>query len=129
MSLTTVTKELTEKAEKGDIGLEEFIGVIQQSLPRAWALIQGVVSGKKNSPEKGSVFSPETLENESRGELLRVFASDAMRNAVQEYFGVKLAFQNCHTIGAFLPEEKKEYENFTSISAQILNQHPNRRDC
>ncbi len=37
-------------------------------------------------------------DEQSRGELLRLVGSDAMRGAVERHFGMRMAFQNCHRV-------------------------------
>jgi hypothetical protein len=66
----------------------------------------------------------------TRGQLLRVLASDAMRDALENHFGVKLAFQNCHRVALFRHNELGQtYEEFISPRSQILNQKPELVDC
>jgi len=56
---------------------------------------------------------------------------DAIRGAVERYFGMRLAFQNCHRTAVFRPEAigSPAYQEFVSIQSQILNQTPELRDC
>jgi hypothetical protein len=66
----------------------------------------------------------------SQGQLLRLLASDAMRGAVGQHFGVRLAFQNCHRVALFRKDQLgTTYEEFISPRSQILNQSPELRDC
>ena len=57
-----------------------------------------------------------------------MLASDAMRGTLERYFGVKLAFQNCHRVAVF-PEAAESYRTFVTPREQILNQSPELRDC
>jgi NucS shadow ORF len=65
----------------------------------------------------------------TRGQLLRMMASDAMRGAVERYFGVRLAFQNCHRVAVFRPGADQALAEFTTARAQILNQSPELTNC
>ena len=60
-----------------------------------------------------------------------MIGGDAIRGAVERYFGIKLAFQNCHKTAIFRPEalESPAYQDFISIRSQILNQTPELIDC
>lgn len=68
-------------------------------------------------------------DEEARGQLLRMMASDAMRTAVERRYGVRLAFQNCHRAAVFRPEATAALAAFTSPRAQLLNQSPELVDC
>jgi hypothetical protein len=63
-----------------------------------------------------------------RGQLLRAFASDAIRGGLERHFGVRLAFQNCHRVAAFRTETVggDAYRLFVSPLAQIRT---SRRSC
>jgi hypothetical protein len=65
----------------------------------------------------------------ARGQLLRLMASDAMRDAIERHYGVRVAFQNCHRAAVFRPEAARAHAEFTSARAQILNQRPELVDC
>jgi hypothetical protein len=65
-------------------------------------------------------------DEESRGQLLRVMASDAMRAAIERRYGVRLAFQNCHRAAVFRPAALAE---FTSPASQLQNQKPELVNC
>ena len=67
---------------------------------------------------------------QARGQLLRLLASDAMRGAIEDHFNVKLAFQNCHRV-AFFHKDRLDhtYEEFISPRSQLLNQKPELVDC
>jgi hypothetical protein len=58
-----------------------------------------------------------------------MMASDAMRSALEQHFGVRMAFQNCHRVAAFRPGADRAYEDFVTARAQILNQKPELVDC
>ena len=94
MSLS-VSPELLAKAQTGKVEPGEFIECIAQSLPYAWAMVSRLAS----ELESGTVDNAQNTEvpatDEQWGQMFRMFSSDAMRNAIQEHFGVRLAFQNC----------------------------------
>ncbi len=128
MSLSAVKEALVEKAlMEGAVTLTDFISCMRESLPEGWGVFEKVAQEKEGGGR--GIFSPPTLDDVTRGQLLRIMASDAMRNAITGWFGMNFAFQNCHTVGAFFEGEKKEYALFVSMEAQILNQSPELRDC
>jgi hypothetical protein len=129
MSLT-VPPALLEQAQAGDMRRSDFLACIKDSLPYAWQLIEGLAARLRQS-EAAFVDNQVPPPNEqARGQLLRVLASDAMRGALEEHFGVKLAFQNCHRVALFRRDHLDQtYEEFISPRSQILNQKPELVDC
>ena len=129
MSLN-VTPALLEQAQTGEIRSSDFVQCIKESLPYAWDLIEGLVNRLKQSNE---VFVDNQIpppSEQARGQLLRVLASDAMRNALEQHYGVKLAFQNCHRVALFRKDQLgAPYQEFITPRSQILNQSPELRDC
>jgi hypothetical protein len=129
MSLT-VSTELLEQAEVGEISSQDFLQCIRDSLPYAWQLIDGLVIRLKDGDELFADNQVPPPSEQARGQLLRVLASDSMRGALEKHFGVKLAFQNCHRVAVFRKNQPGEtYEEFISPRSQILNQSPELRDC
>jgi hypothetical protein len=131
MSLT-VTAELKEMAREGDLSLVEFINCVRHSLPRAWQVIEGL-AGELRSRQSltHAVHAPRHMEDEQRGQLLRLMASSSMRTAVERHYGLRFEFQNCHNTAAFRTEAvgSPEYRRFISPEAQILAQSPELVDC
>lgn len=129
MSLN-VSTELIEQAQAGELKQRDFLACIQESLPYAWDLIANLAS-------KMQVGNLAFIDNQvpppseqARGQLLRVLASDAMRNALEQHYGVKLAFQNCHRVALFARDQlDSSYDEFISPRSQVLNQTPELRDC
>ena len=129
MSLT-VSIELLEQAEVGESSSQDFLQCIQESLPYAWYLIEGLVNRLSAGDELFVDNQVPPPSEQARGQLLRVLASDSMRGALEKHFGVKLAFQNCHRVAVFRKTQLGEtYEEFISPRSQILNQSPELRDC
>ena len=128
MSLS-VSPELLAKAQAGKVEPGEFIDCIAQSLPYAW----GMVSRLASELESGTADSVQNTEvpatDEQWGQMFRMFSSDAMRNAIQEHFGVRLAFQNCCKPAVFAPGADEAYARFVSPEAQLLNQDPTLLNC
>lgn len=129
MSLT-VSPALLEQAQEGEIRQSDFLACIRDSLPYAWHLIEDL-AGRLGQSQASFVDNQVPPPNEqARGQLLRLLASDAMREAIEEHFGVKLAFQNCHRVALFNTERLDQtYEDFISPRSQILNQSPELVDC
>lgn len=128
MSLT-VSPELLQKAEQGPVDNADFIACIRESLPYAWSVVSGLAERATagDAPfEANEVPPPGEAE---RGQLLRLVASDAMRAAVENHFGMRLAFQNCHKVALFKPGADTAYEEFVTPRAQLLNQSPELVDC
>src|ERR1700726_2713883 len=124
-----VSPELLDKARHGEIDDAAFVDCIRTSLPYAWELITGLVARLEvDGGEFADNLTPPPDE-QARGQLLRVLASDAMRGTLERYFGMKLAFQNCHRVAVFPAEGTEAYTRFITAREQILNQSPELRDC
>lgn len=126
-----VPAALLEKAERGEVTDAEFVDCVRVSLPYAWDLISDVAGrAKEGTAQFADNETPPPSEAE-RGQLLRALASDAIRGGLERHFGVKLSFQNCHRVAAFLPSavDSDRYRAFISPRGQLLNQSPELRDC
>jgi hypothetical protein len=131
MSLT-VTAELKELARDGALPLDEYINCIRHSLPRAWQVIDGLAAKLRSRQSlTHAIHAPRHMEDEQRGQLLRLMASSSMRAAVERFYGLKLEFQNCHNTAAFRQNAvgSAEHRRFISPEAQILAQAPELVDC
>lgn len=128
MSLT-VSPELLHRARQGPVSDADFIDCVQESLPYAWEVVSGLAEQVRTGG--GDYAANETAPpgERERGQLLRLLASDAMRDAVQRHFGLRLAFQNCHKVALFKPGADAAYEEFVTPRAQLLNQSPELVDC
>ncbi|SHK28682.1 hypothetical protein SAMN05443637_104236 [Pseudonocardia thermophila] len=118
-----VPADVLASAERGELTDEQFLAVVRESLPYAWEVVTAAV-------ENGEHSVPPPSEAH-RGQLLRALASTSIRTALERHFGVALAFQNCHKVGAFPLDQVggAAYQEFISPRAQILNQTPQLRDC
>jgi hypothetical protein len=131
MSLT-VTAEHKELAREGNLTLDEFINCIRHSLPRAWQVVEGLADALRSQPSlTHAIHAPRHMEDEQRGQLLRLMASSSMRDAVERFYGLRFEFQNCHNTAAFRQNAvgSAEHRRFTSPEAQILAQAPELVDC
>ncbi len=127
MSLT-VPAGLLEQASHGEVDDAEFLECVRTSLPYAWDVVTGLVG----EVEAGGEFADNQVpppDEDARGQLLRLMASDAMRAAIERRYGVRLAFQNCHRAAVFRPSATGALAAFTSSRAQLLNQSPELVDC
>lgn len=125
-----VSPALLAKAQAGTVREDEFLMCIQESLPYAWQLIEDLAHQLRsgNAPFVDNQTPPPS--EDARGQLLRVLASDSMRHALEQHYGVKLAFQNCHRVALFRMDQLDgTYEEFISPRNQLLNQSPELRDC
>ncbi|MBE1531079.1 SCO5389 family protein [Actinomadura algeriensis] len=125
-----VTPELLETAQRGEVDDPAFVECIRTSLPYAWEMISGLVARLQvDGGDFADNLTPPPDE-QARGQLLRVLASDAMRGTLERYFGVKLAFQNCHRVAVFPSDgDPAAHAKFVTAREQILNQSPELRDC
>ena len=128
MSLT-VSPNLLEKAQRGPVSDDDFIACIRDSLPYAWSVVTAVAERLAAGDGAFADNQTEPPDEASRGQLLRLVGSDAMRAAVERHFNVRLAFQNCHRLALFDPGARSEYDEFVSPRAQLLNQSPGLVNC
>ena len=128
MSLN-VSARLLEKARNGSVSDEEFVDCVRDSLPYAWGMVERLAK-ELEAADAPSVQNVEVPPDEaSWGQVFRLVGSDAMRGAVERWFGVRLAFQNCCRVGLFRPDATAEYAEFVSPRAQLLNQRPDLLNC
>ncbi|NJM73438.1 MAG: hypothetical protein HC862_26800 [Scytonema sp. RU_4_4] len=129
MSLN-VSVHLIEQAKAGQVSEADFVTTIRQSLPYAWSVVEGLAERLARGEEWANHAVAPPSEK-ARAQLLRMMGGDAIRGAVERYFGMKLAFQNCHNVAAFHPTrlDSPAYQDFMSIESQILNQTPELVDC
>jgi hypothetical protein len=128
MSLA-VSPDLLEQAYRGEVDDHAFLDCVRTSLPYAWDVISGLVTDLETG---GGEFADNQVpppDEQARGQLLRLMASDAMRAAIERRYGVKLAFQNCHRAAVFRPGALAALAEFTSPASQLLNQKPELVDC
>ena len=134
MSLT-VSPDLLAEAHRGEVSDKRFIDCIRESLPYAYQTVVGLIQRFRDGERaNGTGYTYNTTEppdEQARGQLLRLMASDAMRSAFERHFGIRLAFQNCHAVGVFsaTSEGEAERDQFTSNRAQLLNQSPELVNC
>lgn len=130
MSLN-ISSELMQQAQTGQIDEESFVESIKQSLPYAFGIVENLTKRLAQGEASWVEHSVPPPSEQARGQLLRMMGGDAIRGAVERYFGIKLAFQNCHKMAAFRPEDvgSPAYQDFISIRSQILNQTPELKDC
>jgi hypothetical protein len=128
MSLS-VPSGLLEQAYRGEVDDAAFLDCVRTSLPYAWDVIAGLITGLEAS---GGEFADNQVpppDEAARGQLLRLMASDAMRAAIERHYRVRLAFQNCHRAAVFRPAALEALAEFTSPAAQLRNQKPELVDC
>jgi len=127
----TVSPELLEHAERGEVSDAEFVECVRRSLPYAYDLVAELAG---RLPAERRDFADNLVpppDEEARGQLLRALASTAIRGALERHFGVVLAFQNCHRVAAFRPEAVpgEQHRRFVSVPSQVLNQQPGFVNC
>jgi uncharacterized protein len=126
-----VSPDLLAAAERGDIDNDAFVATVRDSLPYAWETVARVVAQLKQGTASVADNQVPPPDEQARGQLLRAMASDAIRGSLEQHFGVRLAFQNCHRVAAFTHDAvgSHRYEEFVSLRAQVLNQSPVLRNC
>jgi hypothetical protein len=124
-----VAPALLEKARDGKVSDEEFLDCIRTSLPYAWDMVARLVGELRDGDAEyaGNREVPGT--DAQWGEMFRMMASNAMRDAVERHYGIRLAFQNCCHVAVFEPGAAEAFEHFTSAEAQLLNQRPELTHC
>jgi hypothetical protein len=128
MSLA-VPADLLGQAQRGEVDDAAFLDCVRTSLPYAWDVITGLISELEADRGESADNQVPPPDEQARGQLLRLMASDAMRAAVERRYGVRLAFQNCHRAAVFRPSAAGALAAFTSSRAQLLNQSPRLVDC
>jgi hypothetical protein len=128
MSLA-VPPGLLEQASRGEVDDDAFLDCVRTSLPYAWDVIAGLVTELQAAGGEFAGNQVPPPDEQARGQLLRLMASDAMRAAIERRYGVRLAFQNCHRAAVFRPAAVAALAEFTSPAAQLRNQQPELVDC
>lgn len=130
MSLT-VSPDLIQQVQTGDIDEAAFVQTIRESLPYAWQIVEKLAHQIHRGGKTWDHYAVAPPSEQARGQLLRMVGGDAIRGAVERHFKVKLAFQNCHNLAVFRLDslDSPEYRDFVSIRSQILNQTPELKDC
>ena len=130
MSLN-ISSEMIEQAQAGQVNEEDFVESIKESLPYAYGVVESLAKRLAQGEAQWVQHAISPPSEADRAQLLRMMGGDAIRGAVERHFGLKFAFQNCHTTAAFRPEDigSPAYQDFISIQSQILNQTPELRDC
>jgi hypothetical protein len=129
-----VSPELIAQAERGEVEDEAFVETVRRSLPYAWTVMSRVAGRLEEARAAGNVLADDATPpptEEDRGQLLRALASNSIRGALERHFGVAFAFQNCHRVAAFRPQDVggDAYRDFVSVRSQVLNQTPALRHC
>ena len=128
MSLA-VPADLLEQAQHGEVDDTAFLACVRDSLPYAWDVVTGLVKELESGDSEFADNEVPPPDEATRGQLLRLMASDAMRGAIEQHYGVRLAFQNCHRAAVFRPAATAALAQFTSARAQLLNQRPELVNC
>ncbi|MGF1425749.1 SCO5389 family protein [Kitasatospora sp. LaBMicrA B282] len=125
-----ISPALLAQAETGQVSRADFIETVRTSLPYAYRVVAGLRE-ELGTTSAEFVDDNTTPTDEERAQLLRALASNAIRGSLEDHFGVKLAFVNCHRVAAFRPgaEQGDAYREFTSQRTQVLNQTPELRSC
>jgi hypothetical protein len=126
-----VSPQLLAEAENGEVREQDFVETIRTSLPYAYDLVARLATELRSGAAEFADNQTPPASEQERGQLLRALSSDAIRASLERHFDIALAFQNCHRVAAFRPEDRdgEAHTRFTSVRAQILNQSPEFRDC
>jgi len=124
-----VTPDLVEQAQAGKVSDADFVSCIAASLPYAWSSVTKLATNLHRGAAKAAIGSDVPQTDEEWGQMFRMMASDSIRAAVERHYGVRIAFQNCCTVGVFQPDAEAERIEFISPEAQVMNQKPELRNC
>ncbi len=113
MSLT-VSPDLVEQAQRGEVDDAAFVDCVRTSLPYAWQVISGLIGELEAGGAELADNQVPPPDEAARGQL---------------HFGVRLGFQNCHRAAVFRPGAEDAYREFITARSQILNQRPELVDC
>jgi hypothetical protein len=132
MSLT-VTPEVVAQAERGELSLEAFVEVVRTSLPYFYERVERLAGA---AADGGVAVVDDTPATDTEwNELLRGFASDPIRAAMEEHFGLRLGFRNCcfaaatRADGEDLQKDDPRWTTLFTRRAQILAQSPSLVNC
>jgi hypothetical protein len=124
-----VTPDLLEQARSGKVSDADFVSCVATSLPYAWSMVTRLAEELHDGTDNSAISQEVPQTDEEWGQMFRMMSSDSIRAAVERHYGMRLAFQNCCTVGVFQPDAEEEHINFTSPEAQVLNQRPELRNC
>jgi hypothetical protein len=128
MSLT-VSAELLEQAQRGEVDDAAFLDCVATSLPYAWGVITRLIAELESGGGEFAGNDVPPPDEAARGQLLRLMASDAMRGAIERNYGVRLAFQNCHRAAVMRAGATRVHAEFITARSQLLNQSPALLNC
>ncbi len=153
-----VSAQLASQAAHGAVTEAEFMECIEKSLPLAYDLVHRLAHDVVN-PTKAFqgfiVFDGKPDENDLREQLVRMFASNAMRGAVERFMSahadrsLRFGFVNCCKVVVYADDvqsdkdtddtsdraEKKtrgkrpSFDDLTGPAAQIMNQRAGMQHC
>jgi hypothetical protein len=128
MSLT-VTPEVLAQAERGELPLPAFVDVVRTSLPYFYERVEHLA--ERLGAGRVAVDDDTPTTDAEWGQLLRGFASDPIRQAMEQHFGVRLGFRNCCFTAATRPgsETDGRWTALFTPRAQILAQSPSLVNC
>jgi NucS shadow ORF len=124
-----VTPDLLEQAKTGKVRDADFVACIAESLPYAWSMVSKLAEELRAETGNSAISREVPQTDEEWGQMFRMMASDSIRAAIERHYGMRLAFQNCCTVGVFEPDAEEARIEFTSPEAQVLNQKPELRNC
>ena len=103
-------------AERGELDDARFLAVVRESLPYAWQVVTAATADRADGPLGVHEVPPPS--EQARGQLLRALASNAIRGALERHFGVVLAFQNCHKVGAFAGRVDSAFRELSALAGR-----------
>ena len=124
-----VTPDLLEQARSGKVDDDDFVSCIATSLPYAWSMVTKLTEELHSGTAHSAINQEVPQTDEEWGQMFRMMASDSIRAAIERHYGVRVAFQNCCTVGIFEPDAEDARNEFTSPEAQVMNQKPELRNC
>ncbi len=105
---------------------------IRMELQDGMTILRGITLESQHLADgEIATHAPEKMEDAPRLQLLRLMAVDHYRRLTEQNLGRAFAFLNCHATsgGKPTPKVREALTKWASLSNQVLNQSPVRRDC
>lgn len=100
-----------------------LIEAFQRDLPLGFKRVEALVQKQQQNGSR-AMMDADSSTDEAK-QFIRLFASDVAKKALENHFGVKLAFYNCHK--GFAAPSTEDLK--ISAREQILSQDPSFIDC
>lgn len=124
-SITTILKERNLSVETANEAQLEaaLLEAFQRDLPLGYKRVEALVAKQKANGDR-AMMDADSKTDEAK-QFIRLLGADVPRRVLENHFGVKLAFYNCHKgVAANDPKSLQ-----ITAREQILAQDPQFIDC